>query len=215
MLPLLPSAHATAGISGHRSPEVRAPTRPVSLLAATRLGVGNDAASVVAVYSIRVESARFRKYFGHELRASAQGYSARDQVLRRGARRKNSLGRLLLFDDSAKALAANFLAFRKFLPALVFGGDRRFSIELPVDAFRRALARAGKVNMPEDNKPESNPTTTAGPPAPPGRTPGRGPAARVPAAASPEGNHSPPNRPRGGIPESDSACSAASPQGTD
>lgn len=30
-----------------------------------------------------------------------QGYPTRDQVFRRGARRKNSLGRLLLFDDSA------------------------------------------------------------------------------------------------------------------
>src|ERR1039458_1828541 len=65
------------------------------------LGVRNDAASVLAVYSTRVGAAKFRGYFGQELSASAQGYPTRDQVLRRGARRKNSLGRLLLFDDSA------------------------------------------------------------------------------------------------------------------
>jgi hypothetical protein len=67
------------------------------------------------------------------------------------------------FSTVRQRLLPKFLAFRKFLFALIFDGDRWRSIELPVDAFRRPSARAGKVNMPEDNKPESNPTTMAGP----------------------------------------------------
>src|ERR1019366_3061809 len=100
------------------------------------LGVRKDAASALAGYSIRVGSARFRRYFRQELRASAQGYPTLDQVLRRGARRKNSLGRLLLFDDSAKALTEISRIPEIFVHADLYG-DRRRSIALPVDAFRR------------------------------------------------------------------------------
>jgi hypothetical protein len=61
-------------------------------------------------------------------------YPTTDQVLRRGGRLKNSLGSLLLFDNSAKGSYRNFSHSGKFLFALIFDGDRRRSIELPVDA---------------------------------------------------------------------------------
>ena len=39
--------------------------------------------TMLAVYSIRVSSARLQRCIGQEMRASAKGYPTRDQVLRR------------------------------------------------------------------------------------------------------------------------------------
>jgi hypothetical protein len=89
-----------------------------------------DAASALAVYrSVTVASVlpvgtevkRLKAKAHNRLRPSPKGYPTRNQVLRRGALRRDSLGGLLLFDDSASTLANVSHILRSFDRAVRLG----------------------------------------------------------------------------------------------